>query len=219
MEKIIVINQKMYFNSLSEITKFQDDLNIYKDKIIVLPSYLYIENFISKGYKVGSQNVSDEISGAHTGEVSAESLKDLGVLYTLIGHKEVREKYSEDIQKKINLALQKNLKVILCIGENKGEDPKKHIKSELENLNLNQNVIISYEPNWAIGSNITPSVNDIEDISNYIKSLTGLKVLYGGSVNEENINDLSKLNLDGFLIGSKSKDSSSLKKIIEVSLK
>lgn len=224
MEKMIFANQKMYLNSLEKIEKFQEEMQDYKDKFIVIPSDIYLQSFINKGFKVGAQNVSGESEGAYTGQTSAKSLKDLKVKYIMIGHYEVRKKYNEDnkiIQKKIDEALKNNLKVILCVGETIEEKingkAKDVIKKEIENLNLDENVIISYEPVWAIASSITPTNEEIEDMVNYIKSIKNTKVLYGGSVGPENIETLNKIpNLNGFLLGSKALKSSNLKKIIEV---
>lgn len=223
MEKIIIANQKMYLNSLDEIKKFQNDLINYKDKFIVAPSYIYLENFVNKGFQVASQNISDKSVGAHTGEVSAKALKDLKVKYTLVGHAELRKKFKEKnlIPKKIENALENGLTVILCIGETKDEkkDGKTFevIKKKLKNIKPNNNLIISYEPIWSIGNNKIPNDEDLEKIVNYIKSLGHNKVLYGGSVSTENIQHLNKIkNIDGFLIGSSAIKASNLIKIIEV---
>ena len=225
MEKMIFANQKMYLNSLDEIAKFQSEMRNYKDKFVVIPSNIYIQSFISKNFVVGAQNISSESEGAYTGQTSAKSLKDLNVKYVMIGHYEVRKQESKnDIQKKIDEALKNKLKVILCVGETIREKvngkTKEVIKKELENLNISENVIISYEPVWAIASNMTPTNEEIEDIAEYIKTLKKVKVLYGGSVSPENIEVLNKIpNIDGFLLGSKALKSSNLKKIIEVVLK
>ncbi|MBR3198587.1 MAG: triosephosphate isomerase [Bacilli bacterium] len=224
MEKMIFANQKMYFNELKEVEKFQEDMKDYKDKFVVIPSDIYLQSFLNKNFIVGAQNVSGESEGAYTGQTSAKSLKDLNVKYIMIGHYEVRNQYNEDnnlIQRKIDEALKNNLQVILCVGETIEEKingkTKNVIKKELEHLNINKNVIISYEPVWAIASNITPTNEEIENIVNYIKELKNTKVLYGGSVSPENIEILNKIpNLNGFLLGSKALKSSNLKKIIEV---
>ena len=89
----IILNQKSYFSSFDDIKKYQNDLKNYKDKIVVMPSFIYLSSFIENGFTVGCQNVSDEDVGAYTSEISASSLKDLGVSYALIGHSEVRRKY------------------------------------------------------------------------------------------------------------------------------
>lgn len=227
MEKIILVNQKMYLNSLEEIETFQKETEQIKDKFIVFPSSIYLNEFVKKGFTVGSQNISGKKEGSYTGDISGKSLKDLKVSYVMIGHSEIRERYKEEnnlIQDKINRALENNLKVVLCIGETIEEKINKKtyeiISKNLENLNLNKNIIISYEPKWAVGTNITPTNEEIENIVKYIKNITNTKVIYGGSVNEDNIELLNKIpSVDGFLLGKSALKSSSLKNIIEVVLK
>lgn len=224
MEKMILVNQKMYLNSLDEIENFQNKTNDFKDKFIVFPSSIYLEKYINKGFITGSQNISAKEKGAHTGDISGKSLKDLGVKYVIIGHSEIRDRYEEEnnlIQSKIDMSLKNNLKVILCVGETMEEKINNKtyeiIKNKLENLKINKDVYISYEPIWAIGTNITPTNDEIENITNYIKKIKNTKVLYGGSVSKDNIEMLNKIpGLNGFLLGSSALQSSNLKKIIEV---
>lgn len=224
MEKMIFVNQKMYLDSISDIKKFQNETIDYKDKFIIFPSDIYLSDYISKGFTVGSQNISPEDSGAHTGQISGKALKDLDVSYVMIGHYEVCKHYKEKcvrIQERINQAIKNNLKVVLCVGENIEEktngQTKETIKRKLEDLDLNENIIISYEPVWSIGTDLTPTNEEIEDIVNYIKTFKNVKVLYGGSVGPNNIDILNKIpNLNGFLLGSHALQSSNLKKIIEV---
>ena len=224
---MIFENEKIYLNSLKEIKKIQDEMQDYKNKFIIISSDIYLQSYINAGFTVGSQNVSANEEGAYTGETSAKSLKDLGAKYVMIGHHEVRKYFNDNvniIQRKINEAKQNHLKAILCIGETIEEKinnkTKEVLQKELQNLNIDENVIISYEPIWAIGSNLTPSNEEIEDIVKHIKTLKKTKVLYGGSVSPENIETLNKIpNIDGFLLGSKALKSSNLKKIIEVVLK
>jgi len=213
MEKII-INQKMHLNTLEEINNFIRYTYYYRKKMIVLPEYIYIPLFIANDYTVGSQNISDEAFGAHTGEVSSKALADIGVKYTLIGHSELRNKYNENIDKKIKLAKKNGLKVILCIGEEEG-NPIQKIEKQLENID--KDVIISYEPIWSIGTNNIPSNEEIDKIVKYIKSKGFSKVFYGGSVNEDNIEKLNEISsLDGFLIGSCTLKPDSILNMIEV---
>lgn len=219
MEKMIVVNQKMYLNTLEDVHFFQDKLKDYKDKFVVIPSDVYIPFYIRNNFITGAQNISDEIDCPHTGETSPESLKDLNVKYVLIGHAEIREKYIEEnkkIKKKIDNALKQNLKVILCVGERK-KNKLEIIDKQLDGIIPNDNIIISYEPVWAIGSYETPSNNDIIKIISRIKSKGHKKIFYGGSVNEKNIEILNQIeNLDGFLIGSCTLKPDSIIKMIEV---
>lgn len=208
MEKII-INQKAYLNSLDEVKNFISITYYYRDKMIVLPSYLYIPFFKANDYKIGSQDVSFESGGAFTGEVTASSLKDMGVKYTLVGHAETR--WKGKVSEKIKKALDNGLKVILCVSD------YDNIDRELKDITDYENVIISYEPVWAIGSNTTPSEEEIDKVSSYIKSKGFKRVFYGGSVNENNIERLNKIpNIDGFLIGGLTLKPDSIIKMIEV---
>ena len=221
MERL-VLNQKAYFTSLKEIEEFQNKIDKYKNSVIVIPSNIYLENYIKKGYKVGCQDVSDYKSGPHTGEVCAKALKDLGVSYVLVGHSELREKYklSQDvIVSKTRRCLEEGLNVILCIGESLKEKEQmqmfKVIDDELKGVD--KSIIISYEPIWSIGSDLIPSFEEIMDIISYIKSKGFKKVLYGGSINERTINELKDMKgLDGFLVGSASVSFENVIKMIEV---
>ncbi len=228
MEKIIVANHKMYIDSLEKIKEYKKQLQNYKDKIIVLPSFLYLNEFSNSNFIFGAQNISENDNGAFTGEISAKGVKNLNGKYALIGHSEVRTKLGEtsaQINNKIKIALKNDLKVILCIGETKHQhengQAKEIIKNQiLEDLkNINQEVIIAYEPIWSIGTGLTPTNDDIITRVKYIKSLFNykVKVLYGGSVSPKNIDILNKIeDLDGYLIGKASTDAKQMIKILEV---
>ena len=226
MNKLILVNLKMYQSTKEEVDNYLN--NLKESPVIFFPSVIYLEKFINHGFVCGCQNISINDPGAYTSEISAKSIKDMGAKYVLLGHSEIRQNLSEtdeSINLKIKKALDNNLKPILCIGENYEEYTqmmtKIIIKRQIEKAlkDITEEVIISYEPVWAIGTGKTPTNNEIEDIVNYIKSLFNydVKVLYGGSVSKENINELNKIkNVDGFLIGKAGLDTSSLEKIIEV---
>lgn len=224
MAKMILANLKMYFNTLQEIKNYQDELENYKTKFVVFPQNIYLENFIKNGFIVGSQDISDKETGPYTGEVSAKSIKDLKAQYTIIGHYEVRQKNKNEnnlIEEKIKQALKNNLKVVLCVGETIKEKNEgmveETIKNQLKNIKPNENIIVTYEPTYSIGSDINPTNEEIIKVIKQIKKLGHKKVLYGGNVNIDNINDINKLELiDGFLIGSDAIKSSNLIKMIEV---
>ncbi len=207
-------------------------LNIYlaaidgkiKDNVIFFPSSLYLSMFKERGYQVGSQNISFKESGSITGDLSVIQLKEFGISHTIVGHSEMREYFndSKHVKEKVNLALRNKVKVILCIGEKLEEYEKgktipvlkkeldKAIKSNLK-LITNDNLIIAYEPIWAIGTGKIPTKeildNTILEIKSYLKEQynLNLKVLYGGSVNLDNIEELEKVDsIDGYLIGGAS---------------
>ncbi len=222
--KLICANFKMNLRQ-ADIKNYLDVIdNKIKDNIIFFPSSLYISNFKEKGYKVGSQDISFKEFGSLTGELSVLQLKDFGISYSIIGHSE-RRKYFNDskyINDKVRLALTNDIKIVLCIGEKLTEFEQNLtidvLKKELDTaINNNQklitedNLIIAYEPIWAIGTGKIPTnsilTKTISKLKNYLKDTynLNLKVLYGGSVNLKNINELEKIDLiDGYLIGGAS---------------
>lgn len=219
---IVVANLKAYM-TYKDILKYKDNV---PDNVIVCPSNLYISFFLNHKYKVGIQDISIYDTGAHTGEICASQVKELGVEYAIIGHSERRSKETDDeINKKVLKALENNLKVILCIGENKDENKNEKIEyqilNDLKNVSNLDNVIIAYEPVWCIGTGITPTNEQIEETIKFIQSIfqknftTNAKILYGGSVDKNNINTLKKINLSGFLIGKASTDYEHLKEIVD----
>ena len=231
MSKLVLANLKMYQCTKEEVNDYINKLKEVKNKFIVFPSVIYLEKFIQNNFICGVQNASVHNPGPYTSEISIHALKNIGVKYVLLGHSEVRQNMFEDdelINLKIKQALDNNLKVVLCIGENleayNQSQTKDILKNQIYNAlkNINEEVIISYEPVWAIGSGKTPTNSEIEDIVNYIKNLFNynIKVLYGGSVSDNNIETLNEIpNVDGFLIGKAATKPSSLIKIIEVAEK
>lgn len=221
MEKLIVGNLKNYM-SASDIAKYLKKIDKIED-VVICPSNIFIPYFLKKKFEVGIQNIY--LDKTCTGEITAKQAKSLGISYTIIGHSERRINFNEtniEINEKIKEAINNNLKVILCIGETleeKGNNQtleilEKQIKECLDNINLD-NIIIAYEPIWAIGTNIIPTINEIEETIKKIKEIVNIKVLYGGSVNSNNISDIIKVT-DGVLIGKASTDIDEFLKIIEV---
>lgn len=234
--KIIIGNMKMYMN----ISDIKDYLNKIENKmpnnVILCPTSIYIPYFLEKKYKVAIQNVYFEDNGAYTGEISVEQVKNIGINYIVIGHSERREYFHEtdyDINKKVIKALNNNLKIIICIGEtifDKNNFNTNNILREQLEISLNNisskyqdSIIIAYEPRWAIGSGILPNNYEIFDTINYIKTFIkekynmNIKVVYGGSINDNNIDDLNKIdNIDGFMIGGSCTNPEKFLKIISV---
>lgn len=228
--KLIIANMKMYMDYKDIYNYIREIENITYENIIFLPSAIFIPYFLNKNYKVGIQNIHYEQKGAHTGDICPEQIKMM-INYALVGHSERRQKETDEIiNKKIKSLLDNNMTPILCVGENENEDFKKVVKKELtkdlDNIENIENIIIAYEPIWSIGTNKIPTNEQIEHNIKYIKQLihqkynSEVKVLYGGSVNSENIELLMQNeSVDGFLIGSASTKVNELKKIIEVALK
>ncbi len=233
-DKLIIANHKMNLNA--------DDLNKYLDKIskinnknvIICPTSIYIPYFINKT-QVGIQNVYCYSKGSYTGEISPMQAKSLGVNYVIVGHSERRCYFEESdilINKKIVESLNNNLKVILCIGETLEQKNmlktdqvlKRQIINSLNNINSIDNIIIAYEPVWAIGTGIVPDTSSISSTISYIRTIidklfpnNSVKILYGGSVTEKNIVELNKIKeVNGFLVGGASLNPDEFLKIVEV---
>lgn len=224
---IVILNNKCNLNK-DEFKVYIKDLSEIKTKIdlVLCPNFLNISEFKSDKIILGSQNVSAQNSGAFTGEISANILKSYNIKYCIVGHSE-RRKYQQEnyqeINQKIKKLLDSNITPILCIGETKEERDSKRYKevikeqllSAIKDLSLEnqKKIIIAYEPVWSIGTGLIPNNNQIEEIFNYIKSfLMTNKILYGGSVNETNVDTLKKINLiDGYLLGALSLQGKKLK--------
>tara|TARA_A100001234_G_scaffold89897_1_gene79192 strand:- start:3275 stop:4009 length:735 start_codon:yes stop_codon:yes gene_type:complete len=230
-----VANWKMFgdFKSLKLVNKvisFSKKFKKSKFKIIYLPPNTLIcpmaQMVKNTKIEVGAQNCHhQENYGALTGSVNAKMVKGVGAKYVILGHSENRQTGESDklINLKIKTALKNGLKVIFCIGE-KIKDKRnkktnsvlsKQIKLGLKGVKLN-NIIIAYEPVWAIGSGLIPKSDELFKTINFIKSKfrKKLKILYGGSVNNKNINELKTIrNIDGFLVGGASQNS---KKFIDI---
>lgn len=204
-EGILKDNLELYLNNLSTI-------NTINTKLIICPSSKQLSYFNGDNYILGSQDIEFDIN----------YLKENSVKYTIVGHSDNRIKYHEtnlEINKKIKLLLSNNIIPILCIGEEYQE--QKEIEEGLKDIK--DNIIIAYEPIWAINSGSIPDKEKLLKTINYIKEkvkkTTGIVpiVLYGGSVNEKTINTLKDISqIDGYLIGSASLEIDKLKKIIEV---
>ena len=223
MEKIIALNHKMNMR-YSEIKDYIKVLKKIDLDPIVFPTSIYAKDFIDNKIKTGIQNIYYKNEGPYTGEISGSQARSLGIDYALIGHHERRELFkesNEEINKKIKAALRDNLKVILCVGEKKADDYKKVLKKQIEEglKDINDEIIIAYEPAWSIGTNEIPCKEEVKNVIKYIKSLVNydIIVLYGGSVDSTVIKDLKEVNeVSGFLIGGNSTNISELIRIKEV---
>ncbi len=231
-----IANWKMFgglssLNSLNRVVKF---LKIFKKKklikiiycppnTLILPMFHKLKN---TKIAVGAQNCHENQKyGAFTGFVNSKMLKDVGSGYVILGHSENRLFGETDklINLKIKAALKSGLKVIFCVGEKINEKKRgitkkilnKQIKIGLNGIKNKKNILIAYEPVWSIGTGLIPKTKELFELINFIKrKFKKYKVLYGGSVNSKNINDLKHINsLDGFLIGGASQDS---KKFIDI---
>lgn len=234
--KLIIGNQKAYLDS-NQINEFiKGSCNIENNNnIIICPSSIYIERFKTTNFLLGSQNISNYPSGSSTGELSAEQLKSVGIKFAIVGHSERRQtqhETNEEINIKIKQLLKYDITPILCVGESKiNRESKKYKEVILTEINEALNdlstdsvdkIIIAYEPIWSIGTGIIPTNEQIDEMSKYIKEIIkkdyncDMKVLYGGSVNDNNVGTLNKItSVDGYLIGGASTKIEEFKKIIE----
>ena len=242
----IYSNFKMNKTS-SEVKRYFYDIIPFVEKskhefCFMLPfTSLALGKFLVEGepIAIGAQNVSEEEKGENTGEISASMLKDIGVDSVIVGHYERRVKYKENnrtINKKIKLALKNGLEVVLCIGETltekntmkASESLRVQIEDALKGLYENEleNIVLAYEPIWAVGTGVTPTSKEIEKAVYMIRKVISedfsteagekIKVIYGGSLNAKNVVGVGKIaTLDGVLIGNSSLESENLKKIAQ----
>ena len=231
-----IANWKMFgvLNSLNSIHKVAKFLKNFKKnnslKIIYCPPNTLIRPMTKKlkdtHIDVGAQNCHEHDKfGAFTGSVNSIMLKNVGAKYVIIGHSENRQAGESDklINLKIKSAIKSGLKVIFCIGETLQQKRKKitkqvlnkQIRLGLNKIKIKNNIILAYEPVWSIGTGVIPKKNELFETINFIKKkINKCKVLYGGSVNPKNINDLKSIvNIDGYLIGGASQDP---KKFIDI---
>ncbi len=212
----IVLNQKCNFTK-SEFLSYQEKLSTLNTShdLILCPSTCYLPLFEIPEISLGAQDVGINEFGSYTGDVIAKQLKSLGVSYCIVGHSERRKYHGENnavIAEKIKKLLQVKIVPILCIGETKEERLQgkvlDKIQKDLEVLDSlteseKEEIIIAYEPIWAIGTGNIPSVLEIDSALSMIKKICpNSTVLYGGSVSEENIRELKASQyIEGYLLG------------------
>lgn len=243
--KYLIGNHKMNLSKAELIKYFKDLKKVAKQSDnfvgVCLPSvYLDLAQKMCKRTKIhyGAENMFYKESGAYTGEISANMLKDFDTEMVILGHSERRSIFGETddvVNEKVLVALEKGLTPILCIGETKDQrenkETNKVLKKQLtkglkgvtkEDLSK---VIFAYEPVWAIGTGVSATKEDAEKTIKHIKetiaklydlpTLDGIVVLYGGSLNGKNVNDiLSQPHIDGGLIGGASLKVSEFEKLI-----
>ncbi len=236
-KKIVAGNWKMNME-LAEGLKFAESIDGYfkskpsRAQVILCTPFIHlhgVSQIVANGKVMcGAQNCYSEPSGAYTGEVSPAMIKSTGAQYVIIGHSERRTYFHEDdalLNKKTRLALSTGLKVIFCCGEVRQErESEIHfdvVKKQLENglFNLSpeefSKVVIAYEPVWAIGTGLTATPEQAQEMHKFIRDLVkvrygkdpaeNLTILYGGSCKPSNAAEIfSKPDVDGGLIGGAS---------------
>ena len=229
MSNLIVANFKMNgTHAFIEdwFTSFNEDNTASRDIVVALPAP-YISAFRDYGLMLSGQNVSENESGAFTSQVSAEMLKDSGAGYCIIGHSEAREQLSESndaIRGKFDQLNQFKISPIVCVGESlqikETEKTKEHLLRQLSVLDTKtENLIVAYEPIWAIGTGLVPSETEINEAISYIRSVfkNPIKVLYGGSVKASNAHNLlHNTDINGLLVGGASLNPQEFAKIAQL---
>jgi len=236
--KHIIGNWKMN-HGLEEIRSFFIDFSKVKMElnclVAIAPQFIHIPilkelAFTTGNMQIGAQNAAETDSGAFTGEVSAKSLKDMGVDFVILGHSERRSLYKEGhevLNRKLKNALKNDLPVVFCIGETLSEREsgktfevvKEQLEQGLNGISASQmeKIILAYEPVWAIGTGKNASKEEAEEVHQYIRSILPHRkneaaILYGGSVKPDNIDGLLSMpNIDGALVGGASLKASDFK--------
>ncbi len=231
--KLLIANWKMYLGVKESVVLARQTSKVKSaNEIVICPSFVVLplmKKELGKKVKLGAQNVAWREGGALTGEVSASMLSELGCKYVIIGHSERRSLLNESevtIREKLKLAVAKKNIPIFCVGETaearKAGETVKVIKGQLavlNNLSFDK-LVIAYEPVWAIGTGRVPTTEEISDVHGFIraeagKSVKNLQIVYGGSVDENNIKKiLAVTGVDGVLVGGASTKLNSWKKII-----
>ena len=235
-KKIIAGNWKMNYTATEGedfLNSIIDAINTDEVEVVICPNFTLLDRVSDliegKNIKLGAQNVFYEGKGAYTGETSPYMLNALNVKYCIVGHSERRTIFNETddmINKKVQALLELDMSPILCVGETLEErNESKHLEKVanqiiygLKDIDPNmakRNVVIAYEPIWAIGTGVTATSDQAEEMCSFIrktiekkynKEVAGsIRILYGGSVKAENAKDiLTKENIDGALVGGAS---------------
>lgn len=240
MRKTLVVGNWKMNQSLKEIEAFFQEVRSkdFSAEAWIAPQSLHLSTLLTsapKNFKIGAQNCAFENNGAFTGETSPASLKELGAEFVIIGHSERRSIFKEahsELNLKTKKALENNLKVIFCIGETLEERNSGQIEKILgEQLELglkdisSENVIIAYEPVWAIGTGVTASPAQAQETHKFVRSFLNSNtkldsektlILYGGSVKPDNARELFNCpDIDGGLVGGASLKASSFMGLYE----
>lgn len=227
--KYLVCNfkNKLFKDDILKYNKSLVDIET-KVKLVLCPPSIYLDMFDKSGYELGVQDISSFMDKTITGEIEATQVKSMGAKYVIVGHSErriYRHEINIDFINKINNAVENELNVIYCIGETLNEKEngrtyevlEKQISEVLNNVEI-KNIMIAYEPVWAIGTGKVPETDEIKENIKFINDIImekyeeKLDILYGGSVNDTNIGELCTIKgLNGFLVGGASLDPNKVK--------
>lgn len=245
-KKLLVANWKMN-KSFKELEPFVSNLrqksyqNFAHAEIVVAPSFPYLMALQAlletSSIQLGAQNAFWEPKGAYTGEVSFNMLKDFGVRYVILGHSERRQFFKEsdeDVAKKTKACVEHKITPIVCIGESLEERNTKQtfsvierqVHAVLEKLSHSEGLVFAYEPIWAIGTGVSATAIQAQEVHLFIRNLLekkfshseseGVRILYGGSMNASNSRELfQQEDIDGGLIGGASLEAESFLDILK----
>ena len=218
--------------------KLQESLKDSDFNLVICPTFLSLSEIAQKAaskssISIGAQNVSEHSIGSHTGQICAKGLAEIGCSYAIVGHSEDRQENSTSNESVANKAIQllkEKIIPIICIGETSDEKNSnigmaalkiqlKPIIKKIEKIEPSEEIFFAYEPIYAIGSGAVPSSEYLEEIFNFISkevsSIKNYKLLYGGSVDSENMELLNKIcKIEGYLIGKAGLDFKELQKMI-----
>lgn len=236
-KKVVAGNWKMNTEYAEGISLFSEIVNIIRDEkkgdqiAIICAPYIHLNSLAKLGgdtVRIGAQNCHQNESGAYTGEISAKMIKSVGCEYVIIGHSERRQYFAENdilLAEKTKIALANNLTPLFCIGETLDERNNGNffeiLRTQLEGglFELSEEdfskVIIAYEPVWAIGTGLTATAQQAQEVHEFIRAEVSEKygetiaedtsILYGGSCNPKNAAELfAQKDIDGGLIGGAS---------------
>ncbi|WWO96613.1 MAG: triose-phosphate isomerase [Candidatus Dasytiphilus stammeri] len=216
--------------------------NIKFCRVIIAPPIMYVfqahQEIEGSSILLAAQNIDIHLTGAYTGDISAQMIKDIGAQYIMVGHAERRIYHHENddlIAKKFSLVKKLGLIPVLCIGENQGENQKGKTMEvcirqlnaliDREGVNAFQNVVIAYEPLWSIGTGFGASPNEVQFIHKFLREhiakhseaiAESLVIQYGGSVNTANAAEyFNKPDIDGLLVGESSLNPFKFAKIVQ----
>ena len=239
MSKLVAGNWKMFGdkNMISEIKKIDQHCNEVRCEVAICPPFPLILSAYeqTKNIQIGAQNCHTDINGAHTGEVSAEMLTEVGAQLIIVGHSERRQDNyeSNDIVKLKSEAVHRaGATAVVCIGETLKERETDKTLSVLQEQMLNSlpknvnplNTVVAYEPVWAIGTGLVPEIDQIRAAHSFIRGFLtstygaeahNVKILYGGSVKGSNAKEIFSIsNVNGALVGGASLKSNDFIEII-----
>ena len=245
-KKIVAGNWKMNKNLQEGVALAKELTEVVKNPncgVIICTPFIHLASVAEivkdSAIELGAENCADKEKGAYTGEVSAEMVKSTGAQWVILGHSERREYYNETpeiLKEKVQLALANGLKVLFCIGETleereankQNEVVKAELAGSVFNLSAEEwkNIVIAYEPIWAIGPGKPATAEQAEEIHAYIRSCVAevygqevaddTTILYGGSCKASNAPELfAKPDIDGGLIGGASLKAADFKGIID----